>query len=215
MSLRLMGSIKRFSLKDYAEGLGIEISERSISQLKLLWIVLADFQNEKTGQCNPSMETLAKCIEKSVSQTIGYMKLLKKLGLVTVARNAKGGRWTPQYELSMPNPSADKSASPPINTTPQISADTTPPTERFEGSYAQESAPPVDRTRTLIDTLDESLIKSLMHEKDISKRNAGLVGYATKYGFEVKNNTPIHEVETWLLNAIKRSNSHGIIHAIH
>ena len=215
MSLRLQGKIFAFPLKEYAKSKRVEVSERSISQLKLLWLTLANFKNENTGQCNPSIERLAKCIEKSTSQTTEYMNTLKELGLVVVSRNAKGGRFTPQYELPMPCHPADKGANPPVDDTPNISPETSPLAKVHEGSHVQDSTPPISRTRTLIEPLDETLIKSLMHEKDIYKRNLGLVGYAKKYGFELKSNTPIHEVEIWLLNAIKQSNSHGIIHAIH
>ena len=49
MSLKLQGLIIRFPLKEYALTKNIKISKGSISQLKLLWISLADFQNEKSG----------------------------------------------------------------------------------------------------------------------------------------------------------------------
>lgn len=212
MSLRLQGKIIRFPLMKYAKSMNIDISERAISPLKLLWISLADFQNEKSGQCNPSIKTLAACIEKSESQTTLYMGLLKKLGLVVAARHAKGGRTTPQYELPMPSHPVDKSASPPIDDAPEISSETTPLAESGKGSYLQDSTPLINRTRILIEALDEPLIKSLIHEKDVFKRNIGLTSYAKKYGYKFENNTPMHEVEAWLLKAIKQSIPHRTNH---
>jgi len=215
MSLKLQGLIIRFPLQEYALTKNIKISKNSISQLKLLWISLADFQNEKSGQCNPSMGTLSKCIEKSTSQTVVYMNKLKELGLVVASRNAKGGRYTPQYELLIPCRPADGTVSHPADNTPHISSDTSPPEETFEASDVQDPTPPIYRTRILIEPLDESLIKSLINERDISKRNTGLVGVAEKYGFEVKNNTPIHEVEIWLLKAINQSTPHRTNYGTH
>ena len=215
MSLRLQGKIIRFPLMEYAKSLNIDISDRAISPLKLLWLALADFQNEKSGQCNPSIKTLAACIEKSESQTTLYMGLLKKLGLVVVSRYAKGGRTTPQYELPIPSHPVDTSASPPVDDTPQISSETTPPVKSNEGSHQQDPTPLAGRTRILIEALDEPLIKSLILEKDIHKRNAGLVWYAKKYGYEIENSTPMYEVEAWLLKAINQPNLHRTIYGNH
>ena len=215
MSLRLQGKIIRFPLMEYAKGLNLNISERAISPLKLIWLALADFHNEKSGQCNPSIKKLAMCIEKSESQTTVYMGVLKRLGLVVAARNAKGGRYTPQYELPMPYYPLDKGASPPEDDAPQKCSETTPIVEVNQGSYVQDASPIDCRTRILIETLDEPLIKSLVNERNISIKNEGLVGIAKKYGFQFKPNTPIHEVETWLLKAIKDSIPHGISYGNH
>ena len=203
MSLRLQGMIFDFPLSSYAKSKKIKVSERSISQLKLLWLSLANFKNEKTGQCNPSIERLSRCIEKSSSQTTEYMNKLKELGLVVVSRNEKGGRYTPQYELPMPCHPADQGVNPPADDTPEFSSETTPLVETFEAPAMQDATPPICRTRILIEPLDESLIKSLVNEKNLFIKNTGLVGIAKKYGFQLKSNTPIHEVETWLLKAIK------------
>ena len=215
MSLRLQGKILRFPLMELAKSLNINISDRAISPLKPLWLALADFQNEKSGQCNPSIKTLSKCIEKSESQTTLYMGILKKLGLVIAVRNAKGGRYTPQYELPIPYHPTDKGVNSPVDNVPEISSETTPTTQDFEGSHTQDSNPLTHGIRILIEPLDESLIKSLIHERDISKRNAGLVGVAKKYGFQLKYNTPIHEVETWLLNTITQSTPHRTNYGTH
>jgi hypothetical protein len=143
------------------------------------------------------------------------MNKLKELGLVVVSRNEKGGRYTPQYELPMPCRPADQGVNPPADDTPELSSETTSLVETFEASDVQDSTRPICRTRILIEPLDESLIKSLIHERDILKRNTGLVGFAEKYGFEVKNNTPIHEVEIWLLKAINQSTPHRTNYGTH
>jgi hypothetical protein len=73
MSLLLQGKALPFSIKDYAKSIGFQISTRSISGVKLLWITLIDFYNDETHQCNPSISTLARMIEKSTSQTTLHM----------------------------------------------------------------------------------------------------------------------------------------------
>jgi hypothetical protein len=215
MSLRLQGMIFDFPLSSYAKSKKIKVSERSISQLKLLWLSLANFKNEKTGQCNPSIERLSRCIEKSSSQTTEYMNKLKELGLVVVSRNEKGGRYTPQYELPMPCYPADQGVNPPADDTPEFSSETTPLVETFEASDVHGPTRPICRTRILIEPLDESLIKSLVNERNALLKTQGLSNIGKKYGFPFMGNTPIHEVETWLLKAIKDSTAHGISYGNH
>ena len=215
MSLKLQGKIIRFPLLEYARNLNVDISDRAISPLKLLWLTLADFHNEQSGQCNPSIKTLAACIEKSESQTTAYMGILKKLGLVIAIRNAKGGRFTPQYTLPMPSHPVDKDAKHPMDNAPEISTEATPTTKTIKGSHSQDPTTPVHRTQILIEPLDESLIKSLFNEKSILKKNIGLVGYAKKYGYVLSHNTPIHAVEDWLLKQLNSSISHGNTHGNH
>ena len=192
----------------YAKNLNIDISERAISPLKLLWLALADFHNEKSGQCNPSIKTLAICIEKSESQTTLYMGVLKRLGLVVAARNAKGGRYTPQYELPIPCHPADKVVKPPEDDAAQKCPEGTHLTETNKESHTQDPTPIGHRTRILIETLDEPLIKSLVSEKNITIKISETVRLGKKYKFPFKENTPIHEVQAWLLDAIKQSTPH-------
>ena len=215
MSLRLQGKIIRFPLMEYAKGLNIEISDRAISPLKLLWIALADFQNEKSGQCNPSIKTLAACIEKSESQTTVYMGLLKKLGLVVVSRYAKGGRTTPQYELPIPSHPVDTSASPPVDDTPQISSETSPPVKVNEGSHQQDPTPLVGRTRILIETLDKPLINSLRYEKNVCLKRDELIRLGKKYHYPFQSKTALHDVESWLVGNLNQPNLHEIMYDSH
>ena len=215
MSLRLQGEIFSFPLKEYARDKGFDISPRLISGVKFLWLSLANFHNEKTGQCNPSINTLSKCIEKSTSQTTICMNELKKLGLVSVSRNEKGGRFTPSYVIHLPSRPADRALNTPVDNAPKNISETTHIVEANLVSYVQDTTPIDCRTRILIETLDEPLIKSLVNEKNISIKNSGLVVIAKKYGFQFKQNTPIHEVETWLLKAIKESTLHRISYEQH
>lgn len=215
MSLRLQGEIFRFPLKEYAAKRGIDISPRLISGVKFLWLSLANFHNEKTGQCNPSIKTLSKCIEKSASQTTICMNELKKLGLVSVSRNEKGGRFTPSYVIHLPSHPVDRALNTPVDNAPENVSETTHIVEANLAPYVQDATPIHCRTRILIETLDEPLIKSLVNEKNLFIKNTGLVGIAKKYGFQFKSNTPIHEVETWLLKAIKESIPHRITYEHH
>ena len=215
MSLRLQGKIIRFPLMEYAKSLNIDISDRAISPLKLLWLALADFQNEKSGQCNPSIKTLSTCIEKSESQTTVYMGMLKKLGLVIAAKNAKGGRYTPQYDLPIPSYPMDKGAKPPEDDSPQKYSGATPIAHTNQGSCVQDATPVNCRTRILIEPLDEPLIKALINERNIYIKNQGLARFGKKYGFPFMENTPMHEVETWFVKAINASTLHGISYGNH
>lgn len=54
-----------------------------------------------------------------------------------------------------------------------------------------------------------------MLEKDVFKRNAGLTWYAKKYGYEFEKNTPMHEVEAWLLKAINQPTPHRTSYGNH
>ena len=185
------------------------------SPLKLLWIALADFHNEKSGQCNPSIKTLAACIEKSESQTTAYMGLLKRLGLVVVSRYAKGGRTTPQYELPIPSHPVDTSASPPVDDTPQISSVTTPPVKDNEGSHQQDPSPLAGRTRILIETLDKPLINSLRHEKNVCLKRDELIRLGKKYHYPFQSKTALHDVESWLVGNLNQPNLHEIMYDSH
>jgi hypothetical protein len=212
MSLILQGRILDFSLKDHAKKLGVIASPTLISTTKLLWLALANFYNDKTHQCNPSIKTLSKCIEKSESQTTVHMNKLKELGLVGINKNPKGGRFTPNYTIHIPGSHPmDRSASPPEDhTPPQLAPDSTPLTHAIAPTYRQDATPSTHRTRILIEPLDEALIKDLVNEKNSLKKIQELTSLAMKYDFPLKKNTPFPELETWLLKAVNESNLHGI-----
>jgi hypothetical protein len=217
MSLILQGKILQVSLKDHAKNLDVLASPTLISTTKLLWLALANFYNDKTHQCNPSIKTLAKYIEKSESQTTVHMNKLKELGLVGINKNPKGGRFTPNYTIHIPgNHPVDRSASPPEDhTPPQLAPDSTPLTHAIVPTYEQDASPITHRTRILIEPLDEILIKDLVLEKDPSIKNVKLVEIAQKYKFPFQSNTPINSLETWLLQAIHQSTVHRINHGTH
>jgi len=215
MSLRLQGEIFKFSLEEYVDRKGIDISPRLISGVKFLLICLANFQNEKTGQCNPSITTLSKCIEKSTSQTTVCMNALKRLGLVTVSKNEKGGRYTPHYLIHIPSRPADKGVNHLEEATPKKISDTTPSPEDSLLPCLQDATPIISRTRILRDPLDEPLIKSLVYERDASLKREGLMRLGNKYKYPFKENTAINELEIWLLRFICPTTLHGINYETH
>ena len=209
MSLRLQGELFKFSLEEYVDREGLDISPRLISGVKFLLICLANFYNEKTGQCNPSITTLSKCIEKSTSQTTVCMNALKRLGLVSVSRNEKGGRYTPHYQIHIPSHPTDKGASTLEETVAQNVSVTTHSAEPNVVTCLQDATPFIDRTRTLRDPLDEPLIKSLVYERDAFIKREGLIRLGKKYKYPFKENTAINELELWLTSVIFPTTLHN------
>ena len=196
MSWILQAKILSFPLGEYAKVNGCEISPRAISAVKLLLISLADFYNDETHQCNPSIATLAKCIEKSSSQTTVHMKTLKNLGLVSATKNAKGGRYTPNYAINIPSPPEDAIAGSPSDAIPlRVSH----PLDRIEPSYQQDSAPLVDKIRILIDPLDKTLIRELVKENNSVQKLEKLVSLGKKYKVILPTNAPLYELQDHLL----------------
>ena len=196
MSLKMQGKILPFPLGDYAKANGNEISPRAISAVKLLLISLADFYNDETHQCNPSIATLARCIEKSSSQTTAHMKTLKNLGLVSATKNAKGGRYTPNYAINIPSPPEDAIAGSPSDAIPlRVSH----PLDRIEPSYQQDSTPLVDKIRILIDPLDKTLIRELVKENNSVQKLEKLVSLGKKYKVILPTNAPLYELQDHLL----------------
>lgn len=61
------------------------------SMAQLVLIRLANFRNQKTGQCNPSQKTLALVCNKSVSTINLYLRHLEDQGLI---------RRIPQFDKS-------------------------------------------------------------------------------------------------------------------
>ena len=204
MSWILQAKILSFPLGEYAKVNGCEISPRAISAVKLLLISLADFYNDETHQCNPSIATLAKCIEKSSSQTTVHMKTLKNLGLVSATKNAKGGRYTPNYAINIPSPPEDAIAGSPSDAIPlRVSH----PLDRIEPSYQQDSTPLVDKIRILIDPLDKTLIKELVKEKISSQKQQELTRLGNKYKIRLASNASLHELQDRLLMMANHSYS--------
>jgi len=213
MSLQLQGKILSFSFRDHAISVGVEISPRAISTTKLLLVTLANFKNDITNQCNPSIKTLARHIEKSESQTTEHMNYLKKLGLVEVSRNAKGGRFTPQYEIRLPSSPVDKSVNQPVKQTPMTEISYPyQPIETIQLSGLQDRTPIADQPRTLIDPLDKTLINSLCKEKNAALKKEHIYNLGRKYEYPIQNNTPMTEVLDWLT---KISNCNESIRELH
>ena len=198
----MQGKILPFPLAKYAKVKGHEISPRAISAVKLLWISLADFYNDGTHQCNPSIKTLSGCIEKSESQTTVHMNTLKKLGLVIAISNAKGGRCTPNYSIHIPSQPVDRTANTLGDNSPPIISHPVSTTER---TYQPVGSPLLDRTQTLIDPLDEILIKKLVKEKISHQKQIELTRLGNKYKIRITANTPLHELQEHLLKLVNHS----------
>ena len=200
----MQGKILPFPLGKYAKLKGHEISPRAISAVKLLWISLADFYNDGTHQCNPSIKTLAGCIEKSESQTTVHMKTLKKLGLVIAISNAKGGRYTPNYSIHIPSHPVDTIANTLGDNSPSIISH---PVDTNERTYQPDTTPLLDRTRTLIEPLDKTLIKELVKEKISPQKHQELTRLGNKYKIPLAANTSLHELQDRLLVMANHSHS--------
>jgi len=200
----MQGKILRFSLSSHALAMGKKVSPRAISALKLLWIALADFYNDETHQCNPSIATLARCIEKSESQTSAHMSTLKNLGIVSVTKNAKGGRYTPNYAINIPSQLVDASANSLADATPRSVSNTV---DEVKPSYRRDSTPPVDKIRILIDPLDKTLIKELVKEKISPQKQQELTRLGNKYKIRLAANASLHELQDRLLMMANHSYS--------
>lgn len=68
---------------------------------KLTLLAFADYQNDKTGQCNPSFDKLAAKVGISRSQLQKIVASLKADGLLVVLRESTGPGVSPQYELNL------------------------------------------------------------------------------------------------------------------
>jgi hypothetical protein len=59
------------------------------------YCALSDYANNRTGECFPKMETLAKTLERSVRTIQRHLHLLKELGLIEfVERRRHKGRFS-------------------------------------------------------------------------------------------------------------------------
>jgi predicted transcriptional regulator len=72
---------------------------------KLVLIVLAEFHNRETGQCNPSLTTLAKTCNCSRRAIISAINDLETNGLLKKTHRFRldNSRASTQYELSIPD----------------------------------------------------------------------------------------------------------------
>ncbi len=59
---------------------------------RLVLIILAGFHNSKTGQCNPSNETLARACEMNEKTVRAALKRLERAGIIGIVGSSKGGR---------------------------------------------------------------------------------------------------------------------------
>ena len=67
---------------------------------KFLLLILADYHNDETGQCDPSLDRLAEDTLTSRSQTIRSLKALAKKGFIVIERRREDGKQgSNQYHL--------------------------------------------------------------------------------------------------------------------
>ncbi len=190
MSAKLQGKIHRYNLIAYSNAIGVKASNNAIRTAKHLFLALAEHYNDITRQCNPSIPVLMSCIELSHGSTVAAKNLLIKLGLVSVIKNAKGGRHSCWYELHLPR---FDEFSRPVNSTPNhpakrifqnISMNTTHPVEVHKQSNQLEVKTPIDRIQTLRKSLNISYLISL-EKSDRAKYRDVICNTANFLGIDI------------------------------
>lgn len=167
MSAKLAGKIHRYNIIAYAKAIGIAASNNALRTAKHLWLALAEHYNDESGQCNPSIPTLMSCIELSHGPTVEAKNLLLKLKLISILKNAKGGRHSCWYDLHFPrfeefSRPVNRTLSHPLERIPELrKQDTTPPVEVYVASDTMDVSTPADRIRTLSKTLTIPYLTSL------------------------------------------------------
>jgi len=211
MSAKLYGKAQRYLMIPYAKAIGIEASDRAIWAAKHLFLALVEHLNDATGQCNPSMKTLSILVERSHGAVVESMNLLKALGLVTVLKNAKGGRDTPLYALHLPryeefsHPVRRSASSPVQRTTENIAPNPSHTAEEAKPSTRNEASSPSHRIRILIEPLDESLIKSLRDIKDKTKERDETFRLGKKYSVHMTADMGVWQMQEELLRLLQSS----------
>lgn len=66
---------------------------------RLVLMVLAGYHNAKTGQCNPSNETLSRDCGVNEKTAVACIRRLEKAGLIDVHGSRKGGRAKSQMRI--------------------------------------------------------------------------------------------------------------------
>jgi hypothetical protein len=152
-------------------------------------------------------------IEKSHGATVASMNLLKTLGLVTVLKNAKGGRNTPFYALHFPryeefSRPVGKSVSAPVQRTAEYQGmNPSHSVKQPKPSTLKDASDPSYRTRILIEALDESLIKSLRNIKDKAKERDETLRLGEKYSIHMTSDMAVWQVQEALYQLIKSPGS--------
>ena len=208
MSAKLHGKVHRYLLVQYARAIGVPASDRAIRAAKHLLLVLAEHYNDESGKCNPSMSTLSTLTERSHGATVESMNLLKTMRLVTVLKNAKGGRETPLYALHFPrydefsHPVGKSSGAPVQRTEINTVLNPSHTAEVPEPSPQKEASSPPQRTGILIEPLDESLIKSLRNIKDRKEERDETIRLGKKYSIHMTNDMSVWQVQEALLKLL-------------
>jgi len=180
MSAKLHGKAHRYLLIPYAKAIGVTASDRAIRSAKHLFLALTEHLNDGTGQCNPSIKTLSTLIERSHGATVESMNLLKAMGLVTVLKNAKGGRETPSYALHFPrygefsHPIGRSDSTPVERMANSNLLNASHGVGKHLPSTNEDASPPPCGTRNLIETSDKPYTSPLedFEEKERLKKLA-------------------------------------------
>ena len=208
MSAKLHGKAHRYLLIQYARAIGVPASDRAIWAAKHLLLALAEHYNDESGKCNPSMSTLSALTERSHGATVESMNLLKTMRLVTVLKNAKGGRETPLYALHFPryeefsHPVGRSGSAPAQRTAEYQGMNPSHSVEQPKPSTLKDASNPPHRTRILIEALDESLIKSLRDIKDKTKERDESLRLGKKYSIHMTNDMGVWQVQEALLKLL-------------
>lgn len=212
MSSKLQGKIHRYDLIAYANAIGVIASKEAIRTAKHLFLAFAEHYNDETGQCNPSIPSLMKCIELSHGPTVNAKNLLIRMGLVSVIKNARGGRHSCWYELHFPRYAefsrpTGNTPSHPVKRMPKIDIQNpSHPIYRGIASEKEEVSHPDNGRRILIETLDIPLIKSLKYVKNKDEQSKEILRLAKKYCVPMSKDTAMWQVEDYLLESIKIQN---------
>lgn len=175
MSLKLQGKIHRYKMIEYSKAMGNSASAEAIRAAKHLFLVLAEHYNDKTGKCNPSIPTLMKFLEKSHGPTVSSKNLLIELGLVTVIKNAKGGRHSCCYALHFPryeefsHPVGRTDNAPEKRRGENQEQNLSHPANDKQPSQRQDASNPAERTRTLLETLNKPFLNPSENYEEIEK----------------------------------------------
>jgi DNA-binding transcriptional ArsR family regulator len=137
---------RRFTRIPKTEGL---IASGVPTEVIPTYCALADYSNNKTGECFPKMETLAKTLKRSVRTVQRHLHLLKEKGLIEfVERRRDRGRFS-SYLYRLPHicrtsgHGRPKEKGTPINkrTKRSVTPPYSPPKEAFNWLFGKKRNP--------------------------------------------------------------------------
>ena len=139
-----------------AAGIVKDINEGISASEKLLLLILADYYNDSTGQCNPAQRTLAKQCLMSPRTLIRALQHLESTGFIKVVRGHGLTHDFNQYDMLCIRQSA--------NLTLSQSAKTASPQSDTSGVKAKVTSP---RTKRVATVIKETVIELRNRNKNI------------------------------------------------